>query len=205
MLLIDAALGEGIRRPKRASKQARIILVARKRRFRLQDQYFIRPPLWDGQHVDDSYEHARTWSPLLVPSHTPAVLSAAMAGGKPLYRHLSRSSSHRQALLRNLVTSLFTHESIRTTWPKAKEAQRLAEKLITLGKKNTAASRRRAQEIFFVRFLIFPSLSVTARYSTRLTGNVDRIDTPRTTSQALWPATREIRQSSWWLHARASP
>ena len=74
-----------------------------------------------------------------------------MAGGALKYRHLSRSSSHRQALLRNLVTSLFTHESIKTTWPKAKEAQRLAEKLITLGKKNTSATRRRAQQILYVR------------------------------------------------------
>ncbi|KAI4231600.1 MAG: hypothetical protein L6R40_007689 [Gallowayella cf. fulva] len=72
-----------------------------------------------------------------------------MAGGAAKYRHLSRSSSHRQALLRNLVTSLFQHESIKTTWPKAKEAQRLAEKIITLGKKNTSATRRRAQEIFY--------------------------------------------------------
>lgn len=67
------------------------------------------------------------------------------------YRHLNRSSSHRQALLRNLVTSLFTHEQISTTLPKAREAQRLAEQLITLGKKNTEASRRRALEIFYVR------------------------------------------------------
>ncbi|GAD95321.1 mitochondrial 54S ribosomal protein YmL8 [Paecilomyces variotii No. 5] len=74
-----------------------------------------------------------------------------MAGGATKYRHLSRKSSHRQALLRNLVTSLFQHESITTTWPKAKEAQRLAEKLITLGKKNTESSRRRALQIFYVR------------------------------------------------------
>ena len=74
-----------------------------------------------------------------------------MAGGALKYRHFNRSSSHRQALLRNLVTSLITHESIRTTWPKAKEAQQLAEKLITLGKKNTNASRRRAEQIFYVR------------------------------------------------------
>ena len=70
------------------------------------------------------------------------------------YRHLGRSSAHRQALLRNLVTSLFEHESISTTWPKAKEAQRLAEKLITLGKKNTEASRRRALSIFYVWHLV---------------------------------------------------
>ena len=64
------------------------------------------------------------------------------------YRHLGRDSAHRRALLRNLVTSLIANESISTTWPKAKEAQRLAEKLITLGKKNTGASRERAKTIF---------------------------------------------------------
>ena len=73
-----------------------------------------------------------------------------MAGGHQKYRHLSRNSAHRQAMLRNMVTSLITHESIRTTWHKAKEAQRLAEKLITLGKKNTNAARRRASQILFV-------------------------------------------------------
>jgi large subunit ribosomal protein L17 len=66
------------------------------------------------------------------------------------YRHLNRSSAHRQALLRNLVTSLIEHESISTTWPKAKEAQRLAEKVITLGKKNTEASKRKALSILYV-------------------------------------------------------
>lgn len=74
-----------------------------------------------------------------------------MAGGAAKYRHLSRKSSHRQALLRNLVTSLFEHESIQTTWHKAKEAQRIADKLITLGKKNTENSRRKATEVFYVR------------------------------------------------------
>jgi ribosomal protein L17 len=64
---------------------------------------------------------------------------------------LSRDSAHRRALLRNLVTSLIEHESISTSWPKAKEAQRLAEKLITLGKKNTEASRRSAMSTLFVR------------------------------------------------------
>jgi large subunit ribosomal protein L17 len=73
-----------------------------------------------------------------------------MAGGHANFRGLSRKSSHRQALLRNLVDSLIEHESIQTTWHKAKEAQRLAEKLITLGKKNTEASKRRAMSIFFV-------------------------------------------------------
>ena len=79
-----------------------------------------------------------------------------MAGGHVAYRHLSRDSSHRQALLRNLVTALVEKESIRTTWPKAKEAQRLAEKLITLAKRNNETSRRAAQGILYVRC---PSLS----------------------------------------------
>lgn len=81
-----------------------------------------------------------------------------MAGSAPKYRHLSRKSSHRQALLRNLVTSLFKHESITTTWPKAKEAQRLAEKLITLGKKNTEAARKKALQTFYVCVAFFPLL-----------------------------------------------
>jgi large subunit ribosomal protein L17 len=73
-----------------------------------------------------------------------------MAGGLVKYRHLSRNSAHRQALLRNLVTSLIKHESIQTTWPKAKEAQRLAEKLITLGKRNNETARRKVQGILYV-------------------------------------------------------
>ncbi|KKZ68745.1 ribosomal protein L17 [[Emmonsia] crescens] len=72
-----------------------------------------------------------------------------MAGGHMKYRHLGRDSAHRKALLRNLVTSLFEHEAITTTWPKAKEAQRMAEKLITLSKKNTETSRQKAQAVFF--------------------------------------------------------
>lgn len=76
---------------------------------------------------------------------------AIMAGAKPVFRHLSRSSAHRRALLRNLVTSLIQHESIATTWHKAKEAQRMAEKLISLGKRNTPAARMAASKHLFVR------------------------------------------------------
>ena len=59
-------------------------------------------------------------------------------------RKLGRTSSHRKALFRNMVTSLLEHERIQTTDPKAKEVRRIAEKLITLGKKGDLASRRRA-------------------------------------------------------------
>ncbi|KAH7125160.1 ribosomal protein L17 [Dendryphion nanum] len=92
-----------------------------------------------------------------------------MAGGHMKYRHLSRSSSHRQALLRNLVTSLFLHESISTTWHKAKEAQRLAEKVVTLAKKNTEASRRRAHQILYTPDIVVPKIfrEIGPRYANR--------------------------------------
>ena len=64
-------------------------------------------------------------------------------------RKLSRTSSHRQALLRNLVSALLHHEQIQTTLPKAKEAARLAEKIITLGKKGTEPAWRSAQAMLF--------------------------------------------------------
>ncbi|KAL2221357.1 50S ribosomal protein L17 [Thermoascus aurantiacus ATCC 26904] len=92
-----------------------------------------------------------------------------MAGGAAKYRHLSRDSAHRQALLRNLVTSLIKHESITTTWAKAKEAQRLAEKVITLAKKNTQATRRRALQILYTPHEILPKLfgPLRERYANR--------------------------------------
>ena len=59
-------------------------------------------------------------------------------------RKLNRTSSHRLAMLRNMTNSLFMHEAIRTTMPKAKELRRVAEPLITLGKNPTLANRRLA-------------------------------------------------------------
>ena len=59
-------------------------------------------------------------------------------------RKLNRTSSHRLAMLRNMTNSLFTHEVIKTTLPKAKELRRVAEPIITLGKKPSLANRRLA-------------------------------------------------------------
>src|ERR1700690_2926803 len=59
-------------------------------------------------------------------------------------RQLSRNSSHRHALLRNMATSLLRHETIRTTVPKAKELRRVVEPLITLAKIDSASKRRLA-------------------------------------------------------------
>ncbi|KAF1046610.1 50S ribosomal protein L17 [Xylophilus sp.] len=59
-------------------------------------------------------------------------------------RKLNRTSSHRQALFRNLTNSLIEHEVIKTTVPKAKELRRIVEPLITLAKVDTVANRRLA-------------------------------------------------------------
>ena len=59
-------------------------------------------------------------------------------------RKLNRTSAHRQALLRNLSVALLRYEVIKTTLPKAKELRRVAEPLITLGKKPSLANRRLA-------------------------------------------------------------
>ncbi len=59
-------------------------------------------------------------------------------------RQLNRNSSHRKAMFSNMATSLFEHELIRTTLPKAKELRGYAEPLITLSKEDTVAKRRMA-------------------------------------------------------------
>ena len=59
-------------------------------------------------------------------------------------RQLSRNAPHRQAMLRNMAASLLRHETIKTTVPKAKELRRVVEPLITLGKDDSDANRRRA-------------------------------------------------------------
>ena len=57
-------------------------------------------------------------------------------------RQLNRNSSHRKAMFRNMSVSLFEHEIIRTTLPKAKELRRVAERLITIAKTDSVANRR---------------------------------------------------------------
>lgn len=59
-------------------------------------------------------------------------------------RQLNRNSSHRKAMFRNMATSLFEHEVIKTTLPKAKELRMVAEPLITLAKEDSVANRRQA-------------------------------------------------------------
>jgi large subunit ribosomal protein L17 len=83
-------------------------------------------------------------------------------------RRLDRTTEHRTAMLRNLVTSLFRHERIKTTTPKAKELKRFADKVITLAKRGTPHARRIAnRDVRDVEVLnkLFGPLAV--RYKTR--------------------------------------
>lgn len=59
-------------------------------------------------------------------------------------RKFSRTSAHREAMFKNMAASLFKHELIKTTLPKAKELRRVAEPLITLAKVDSVANRRLA-------------------------------------------------------------
>jgi large subunit ribosomal protein L17 len=69
-------------------------------------------------------------------------------------RQLSRTAEHRRALLRNLVTELFRHERIETTVAKAKEARRLADRLITFAKRGDLHARRQVD-----RYVMSPEVS----------------------------------------------
>ncbi len=62
-------------------------------------------------------------------------------------RKLGRTTAHRKALLRNLATALLDHERIVTTEPKAKELRRVADKLVTLGKRGDLHARRQALQV----------------------------------------------------------
>jgi len=69
-------------------------------------------------------------------------------------QRLSRPSEHREAMLHTLVKSLLEHGQIRTTYARAKEAQRLADRLVTLGKEGSIHSRRRAFRVLQNRTLV---------------------------------------------------
>ncbi len=70
------------------------------------------------------------------------------------HRKLQRTTSHRLAMLDNMVTSLLEHEAIKTTVPKAKEARRLAERIITLGKRGGLSNVRLAERTVRSRVIL---------------------------------------------------
>jgi len=69
-------------------------------------------------------------------------------------RQLSRNSSHRWALMRNLITALLREEKIKTTDPKAKELRRWVDRVITLGKRGDLHARRQAAAIIFDKTVV---------------------------------------------------
>ncbi len=87
------------------------------------------------------------------------------------FRKLQRTTPHRLAMLKNMVTSLLEHEQIRTTVPKAKECRRMAEKVITLGKHGGLHNVRQAQKIVKSKVIlekVFGALK--ERYASRAGG-----------------------------------
>jgi large subunit ribosomal protein L17 len=84
------------------------------------------------------------------------------------WRRLKSTPAHTEAMLRNMVTSLFEHQRIETTVPKAKEAQRMAERMITLAKKGTLVHRRKALAYIRTEAVVNTLFSeYAARYATR--------------------------------------
>lgn len=86
-------------------------------------------------------------------------------------KKLGRTSSHREAMFRNMVTSIIKHESIRTTDTKAKELRKLAEKMITLGKRGDLHARRQALSVVRDKQMVDKLFGDLAeRYRTRAGG-----------------------------------
>ncbi len=83
-------------------------------------------------------------------------------------RRLGRNSSHRAAMMRNMVTSLLRHEKITTTTTRAKELRKIAEKMITLGKRGDLHARRQALQVIRDRKVVGKLFEMVApRYKDR--------------------------------------
>lgn len=91
------------------------------------------------------------------------------------HRRLGRKAEHRHALLRNLVTALFQYERIETTVAKAKEARRLAERMITFGKQGDLAARRHVARFVMKPEVVAKLFSTIAPWYTERNGGYTRI------------------------------
>jgi large subunit ribosomal protein L17 len=91
------------------------------------------------------------------------------------HRKLSRTHQHRRALLRNLVTALFQYERIETTVAKAKEARRLAERMITFAKQNDVAARRHVATFVFKPEIVAKLFDTIGPWYTERHGGYTRI------------------------------
>lgn len=91
------------------------------------------------------------------------------------HRKLSRTHEHRRALLRNLVTALFQYERIETTVAKAKEARRLAERMITFAKEGDVAARRHVSRFVMKPEVVAKLFSTIAPWYEERNGGYTRI------------------------------
>lgn len=91
------------------------------------------------------------------------------------YRRLGRNSDHRRAMLRALVTYLLENGRIETTLARAKELAPIAEKMITLGKKNTLASRRQAMAYITIEGVVAKTFTEIAPKYAERNGGYTRI------------------------------
>lgn len=112
-------------------------------------------------------------------------------------RKLGRSSAHRGALYRNLVTELLAHDRIRTTDEKAKEIRRFADRMVTLGKEGTLASRRRALSFIRDRDVVQRLFSdVAVRFADRAGGYTRIVKLGRRTGDAAAMSMIELTGTS---------
>jgi large subunit ribosomal protein L17 len=108
-------------------------------------------------------------------------------------RRLDRTTEHRTAMFKNMVTSLLRHERIETTTPKAKELKRIADKVITLAKKGTDHARRLAhREVRDIEILNKLFGEIAGRFSTRPGGYTRVIRTRRRVGDAAEMAVIEL-------------
>src|SRR6266511_3844164 len=91
------------------------------------------------------------------------------------HRRLGRKREHRRALLRNLVTALFQYERIETTVAKAKEARRVAERMITFGKQGDLAARRHVSRFVTRPAVVNKLFETIAPWYTERAGGYTRI------------------------------
>ena len=91
------------------------------------------------------------------------------------HRKLGRNASHRRALLRNLVTALFQYERIETTVAKAKETRRVAERMITFGKKGDMAARRHVARFVMKPVVVSKLFDTIAPWYAERAGGYTRI------------------------------
>ncbi len=112
-------------------------------------------------------------------------------------RRLDRTTEHRTAMFRNLVTSLFRHERIKTTTPKAKEIKRYADKFITLAKQGTAHARRQAnRDIRDVEVLNKLFETIGPRFKTRPGGYTRIVHVGRRVGDAAEMSVIELVERS---------